>query len=71
MERVFLVGAEEVTSAGIRMEHAAMTMKQAANSIESSLFIHRQFLDQFIERFERAFNALSASAESEDKGGAG
>lgn len=54
MERIVLMGAEEVSSAGNRISSAADTMLQAAGSIDDALYRHRMFLDDWLQRFERA-----------------
>lgn len=48
---VTLLGAEEVSRAANTMSHAADEMKRAANMIDDSLRSHRQFLDDWLERF--------------------
>jgi trehalose-6-phosphatase len=53
-ERVYLQGSEEVSSASHVIRRAAEEMKQAAGSIEGSLFEAKRFLDDWILRFEQA-----------------
>jgi len=45
-ENIYLIGAEDVRSAGNTIKSAAETMQRAAASIEDSLTRHRQFLDE-------------------------
>lgn len=65
MDRIYLVGAEEVSSAGSRMSNAATEMRQAASSISESLYQQRQYLDQWLENFRVVLeeNQLKRSAE--------
>ena len=57
---VTLIGAEDVTRAGNRMSDAASDMLRAAASIEDSLYRHRQFLDEWLGRFEAALRREDA-----------
>ena len=56
MERVHLVGTEQVESAGIRMQHAANDMLRAANMISEALFRHKQDMDDFLDRLDIIMN---------------
>ena len=51
-EYMYLVGGESVERAGSAMKQAAQEMNNAAGNIEHSLFQHRQFLDDWLARFE-------------------
>ena len=51
METVYLLGSEAVQNAGYAMRQAAEEMKHAASNIESSLFSHRQFLEQWLQDY--------------------
>ena len=51
-EYITLLGAEDVRAAGSSMKSAAETIRQAAGSLEDSLFRHRQFMDEWMCRLE-------------------
>ncbi|MDQ4421432.1 hypothetical protein OOT33_13475 [Sphingobium sp. DEHP117] len=51
-ECVHLIGAEDVVRAGSAMSSAADQMQRAASSIEYSLEIHRQFLNDWLSRLD-------------------
>lgn len=51
-EYIHLSGAEEVSRAAGRMVHAAEEMKQAAATLDHTLFMHRQWMDEWLMRFE-------------------
>lgn len=61
-EYMHLVGAEEVSRAANRMSEAAQEMKQAAANIDNSLFQQRQFMDDWLTRFEAALAHPSEEA---------
>lgn len=50
---VTLLGAEEVSSAANRMRSAAEEMSRAAASIDMTLHAHRNFLEDWLARFEQ------------------
>lgn len=50
---VTLVGAEQVQGAANQMRAAADEMMRAASSIDSALHAHRQFLDEWLLRFQQ------------------
>ncbi len=52
MDTTYLVGSEKVESAGHSMKGAAERMAQAASQIDESLRLHRQWMDDWISRFE-------------------
>lgn len=54
MENLLLVGSEDVRVGGFAMRQAAHEMQAAASQIEDSLLRHRQFLDDWLLRFEAA-----------------
>lgn len=61
MDRMLLVGAEEVGSASGRMRDAADTMRRAASEIDGALERHQRFLDDWLVRLEQTIErALSA-----------
>lgn len=49
-----LMGAEDVARAGSTIQSAAETMKQAAYNVDEALQQQRVFMDDWLERFERA-----------------
>lgn len=49
---VTLIGAEEVSRAGSSVSSAAREMKEAANTISDALYQQRQFMDDWLLRFE-------------------
>jgi hypothetical protein len=52
-ERIYLIGAEQVDSAGHRMASAAQEMRQAAASIDMTLHAHRNFMNDWLAHFEQ------------------
>lgn len=52
MERIYLVGADEVSSAANRMGSAAREMKDAAASFDYAMAQHRSFMDDWLIRLE-------------------
>ena len=52
-EYITLMGAEQVSSAGHTMRSAAEQMGRAASEMDSALHRHQQFLDDWLQRFER------------------
>jgi len=55
-EHVHLIGAEEVSRAGSQISSAAGDMQRAASSLDQSLFNLRQYLDDWLNRFECVLN---------------
>jgi hypothetical protein len=55
-DRVMLIGAEDVRSAGHTMSRAAETMSQAAMNLDGALERHQRFLDDWLSRFEQAMS---------------
>lgn len=49
---ITLIGAEEVSRAGNRMQDAANTMSSAASHLESVLTRHQQFMDDWLNRLD-------------------
>ena len=52
METMYLMGSEDVKSAGIFMKEAASAMQTAANQITEALDRHSQFMDAWLVRLE-------------------
>jgi len=55
-EYVHLIGAEDVARAGSQISSAAGDMQRAASSIDQSIFNLRQFMDDWLNRFEFVLN---------------
>ena len=51
---ITLMGAEDVSRAGHRMQSAAEQMSRAAGTIDEALFRHQRFLDEWLQRLESA-----------------
>ncbi len=49
---VTLMGAEKVSQAGSQMSSAAEEIKRAVGNFDHALFQHRQFLNDWLARFE-------------------
>ena len=62
-EYMTLLGSEAVSRAAGEMTRAAQEMQTAASWTEESLFRHRQFLDDWLLRFEQALEKLAAKGE--------
>lgn len=58
MERVYLVGAQEVSSAGSQMARAADEMQQAARNIGGHLDQHNRELSQLLDAHARAMDSF-------------
>lgn len=54
---VALLGSESVQNAGYAMERAAESFRQTVGNLDDSLRQHQRFLDDWLERFERAVKA--------------
>lgn len=59
-DRVHLIGAEDVRSAGHAMRAAAEDMKQAAMNLDGSLERQRTFMVDWLMRFEAALANFGA-----------
>jgi len=57
MDYMTLMGSEDVRAAGNAMRQAGHDMQGAASQIEDSLRRHRDFLDDWLSRFEAALSA--------------
>jgi len=55
---VTLLGAEDVLRAASSMSSAASEMQRAASSIDMALTQHRQWMDDWLMRFEQAIDKL-------------
>lgn len=62
MAEVYLQGADEVARAGRRMAEAAHDIQRAVSSFDTALERHRQFLDEWLQRFEAAVDKMKPEA---------
>lgn len=67
MDHVYLQGSEDVRAAGSAMREAAATMREAASQIESSLFMHRQFLDRWLDQARELVTELIDAQKKENR----
>lgn len=51
METMLLIGSEDVRAGGNAARQAGHEMSAAATQMEDSLLRHRQFLDDWLQRF--------------------
>lgn len=56
-DHMLLIGAEQVASAGHRMQDAAERMGQASAHIQIALDAHQRFLDDWLVRYEAVVTA--------------
>lgn len=63
---VTLLGAEDVSRAGSAMREAAQEMQSAAHSIDYSNSQQRQYLDDWLVRFEGAIARLTALSQTKE-----
>ena len=54
MDSVYLHGSEQVQTAANTMRHAAEEMNQAARNLDGTLERHKQWMDDWLYRFEQA-----------------
>ncbi len=54
MERIILVGAEDVSTAGYVMRTAAENMLRAANLIDESNLRQREFIEAWLARLQQS-----------------
>lgn len=64
MADVYLIGSDDVRSAGSRIASAAEQMQRAASQIDDALARHQQRMDEWLDRFERI------AAEAAERAGA-
>ena len=65
-EYVTLMGSEDVSRAGYAMKSAAEEMKHAASSFDQSCREQRQFMEDWLTRFEQVMTAHPEHAERND-----
>lgn len=53
MERIILIGAEDVANAGHRIASAAETMNRAVSNLDDTLRRNQQFMDEWLGKFEQ------------------
>lgn len=56
MDRVVLVGADDVLSGGRMARNAGTDMERAASTIQSSLETHQRYMEEWLVRFEQAID---------------
>jgi len=61
---IYLVGSEDVRSAGGAMLQAASEMQRAATSINDALEMHRRFMEEWIGKFENAVKEHQTKGET-------
>lgn len=59
---IHLIGAEDVSRAGYKMAEAADTMARAVSNLDDVLFRHRNYMEEWLERFERALESRRGAA---------
>jgi hypothetical protein len=64
MDSIHLIGAETVSSAARTMAGAASEMNTTAYNIECTMQRHREFLDDWLQRFTHALNDHAARVAS-------
>lgn len=67
-EYVTLIGAEDVRRAGAAMQDAASSMQSTIGSLDQSLTLHRQYMDEWLSRFEAAVDRLCAAQTQSSAG---
>ena len=65
MEYMHLVGAEQVQAAGHAMTNAAHEMKSAASAIDETMRQHRQFMEDWLMRFEAVLERTRTTGGSQ------
>lgn len=61
MDRMLLVGSEDVLSGGRMAREAGDSMQRAASSIQSSLEQHQRFMTDWLQRFEKAVETFESA----------
>jgi hypothetical protein len=61
-QSIYLIGSEDVRTAGYAMERAATEMKSAANNIDESLRSHQRFLDDWLMKYMEVVRTESLRA---------
>lgn len=62
METVYLHGSETVAEAATAMQRAADDMRQAASQFDDTLRTHRQWMDDWLARFQVALEGAAKVA---------
>ena len=63
---ITLIGAEEVNRAAGRMQSAADDMSRVVGSLDEVLSRNRQYMDEWLSRFEEAITAWNQRKEGGD-----
>jgi hypothetical protein len=64
MDSIQLIGSDDVRRAGHNIQSAAEDMKRAADIIDSALMTHRQYLEDWITRFEQVIEKFKTEVVS-------
>jgi len=60
---VYLIGAEDIRRAGSLVSSAADTMQRAASIFDETMMQHRQYMDEWLNRFENILNEHQKNKE--------
>ena len=60
MDTMLLIGADDVRAGGYAVGRGAQEMKNAAATMDYSLQQHRQWMDEWLMRFESVVQAAGA-----------
>lgn len=66
-EFIHLLGADDVSRAGSRIQNAANDMIRAASSIDDSLHRQRIFIDDWLMRLETLFQEQTSNLKEEGR----
>lgn len=61
MDRIILVGSEDVLAGGRMARNAGNDMKSSASTIQSALEAHQRFMAEWLQRFEAAVETFSSA----------
>ncbi len=67
MDRVYLMGTEDVIRSAHLIRGAADSMLSAANSIGSALAEHQRFMNDWLSRFQQVVETINAPEINEIK----
>lgn len=62
-ENIYLVGSDTVASAARQMSSAAEDMRRAAANFDDALNRHRQWMDDWLQRFESTIESLKVKSD--------
>ena len=60
---VYLIGAGDIRRAGSLVSSAADTMQRAASIFDETMMQHRQYMDEWLNRFENILNEHQKNKE--------